>query len=139
MDLNLPEGSTAEEVTLKRLASGPSSRVTTWQAYDINGQTFYTAAKDKKSVCKNSGVWIDAIDDVTGSKVTYFGFIEDIWELDYGSNIQISVDNYGLTIVDLAKVGYKNDSWVLAKRVGQVLYIIDPRLKNQKHIVVAGK
>ena len=73
--------------------------------------------------------------------------------MDYGSNIQIpvfrcqwvkhpqgvQVDNYGLTIVDLAKVGYKNDPWVLAKRIGQVLYIIDPRLKNQKHIVVAGK
>ncbi|WVZ75912.1 hypothetical protein U9M48_023930 [Paspalum notatum var. saurae] len=144
MDLNLPEGSTAEEVTLKRLASGPSSRVTTWQAYDINGQTFYTAAKDKKSVCKNIEVRIDAMDDGTGSKVTYFGFIEDIWELDYGLNIQIPVfrcqwvkhpqgvlvDNYELTIVDLAKVGYKNDPWVLAKRIGQVLYIIDPRLKN---------
>ena len=89
IDLNIPEGTTVEEVTLKRLASGPSSRVTTWQAYDINGHTFYTAAKDKKNVCKNSRVRIDAIDDVTGSKVTYLGFIEDIWELDYGSNIQI--------------------------------------------------
>ncbi|WVZ94675.1 hypothetical protein U9M48_040540, partial [Paspalum notatum var. saurae] len=132
MDLNLPEGSTAEEVTLKRLASGLSSRVTTWQAYDINGKIFCTAAKDKKSMCKDSGVRIDAIDDGTGSRVTYSGFIEDIWELDYGSNIQIlvfrcqwvrhpqgvQVDNYGLTIVDLAKVGYKNDPWVLAKRVG---------------------
>ena len=108
---------------------------------------------DSKSVCKNSGVRIDAIDDVTGFKVTYFGFIEDIWELDYGSNMQISVfrcqwmkqpqgvqvDNYGLTIVDLAKVGYKDDPWVLANRVGQVLYILDPRLKNQKHIMVSGK
>ena len=153
MDLNIPEGTTAEEVMLKRLAFGPSSRVTTWQAFDINGQTFYTAAKDKENVCKNSGVRIDAIDDTSGLKFTYFGFIEDIWELDYGSNIQIpvfrcqwvkhpqgvQVDNYGLTIVDLAKVGYKDDPWVLAKCVGQVLYILDPRLKNQKHIVVAGK
>ena len=51
----------------------------------------------------------------------------------------VQVDNYGLTIVDLAKVGYKDDPWVLAKCVGQVLYILDPRLKNQKHIVVSGK
>ncbi|WVZ58128.1 hypothetical protein U9M48_008432 [Paspalum notatum var. saurae] len=144
MDLKVPEGTTAEEVTLKRLASGPSSRVTTWQAYDINSQTFYTVAKDKKSMCQNSGVRIDAIDDTSGVKVTYFGFIEDIWELDYGSNIQIpvfrcqwvkhpqgvQVDNYGLTVVDLTNVGYKDDPWVLAKRVGRVLYILDPRLKN---------
>ncbi|WVZ62321.1 hypothetical protein U9M48_012083 [Paspalum notatum var. saurae] len=130
MDLNLPEGSTVEEVSLKRLASGPSSRVTTWQAYDINDQTFYIAAKDKKSVCQNSGVRIDAIDDVTGSKITYYGFIEDTWELDYGSNIQIlvfrcqwvkhpqRVDNYGLAIVDLTKVEYKDDPWVLATCIG---------------------
>ncbi|WVZ98231.1 hypothetical protein U9M48_043697 [Paspalum notatum var. saurae] len=78
MDQNIKDGTTLEEVTLKRLASGPSSRVTTWQAYDINGHTFYTAAKDKKCICKNSGVQIDAINDATGLKVTYFGFIEDI-------------------------------------------------------------
>ena len=51
----------------------------------------------------------------------------------------MQVDNYRLTVVDLAKVGYKDDPWVLAKRVGQVLYILDPRLKNQKHIVVSEK
>jgi hypothetical protein len=27
------------------------------------------------------------------------------------------VDNYGLTLVDLKKVGYKDDPWVLAKCV----------------------
>ena len=51
----------------------------------------------------------------------------------------VEIDNYGLTIVNLAKAGYKDDPWVLAKCVGQVLYILDPRLKNQKHIVVTGK
>ena len=51
----------------------------------------------------------------------------------------VEIDNYGLTIVNLAKAGYKDDPWVLAKRVGQVLYILDPHLKNQKHIVVSGK
>ncbi|WVZ53223.1 hypothetical protein U9M48_004195 [Paspalum notatum var. saurae] len=69
-DLNILEGTTAAEVTLKRLASDPSSRVTTWQAYDINGQTFYTAANDQKSVCKNSGVRIDAIEGTLDLKVT---------------------------------------------------------------------
>ncbi|MEM5398360.1 hypothetical protein, partial [Staphylococcus gallinarum] len=78
------------EKTIKRLASGPSSQVTSWQAYDINAYTFYTNAKDKKSVSQNRGVRIEAI-DTTGQKSTYYGFIDDIWELDYGSNIQIPV------------------------------------------------
>ncbi|WVZ82866.1 hypothetical protein U9M48_030076 [Paspalum notatum var. saurae] len=88
-----------------------------------------------------------------GQQVTYFGIIDDIWELDYGLNIQIpifkcqwvkhpqrvEVDNYGLTSVDLANVGYKDDPWVLARRVAQVFYILDPSQKKQKHIVASSK
>jgi hypothetical protein len=42
--------------------------------------------KDRKSVNHNRGVHIDAVDiaDVT---TTFFGFIEDIWELGYGLGI----------------------------------------------------
>jgi hypothetical protein len=29
----------------------------------------------------------------------------------------VTDDNYGLTLVDLANVGYKDDPWVLAERV----------------------
>jgi hypothetical protein len=79
--LNLPDGGTKDEMTLQRL-SGPSSQVTSWQVYDINGYTLYTNAKDKKSVSQNS-IHIDAI-DATDVTTTYFGFIEDIWKLDYG-------------------------------------------------------
>ena len=32
------------------------------------------------------------------------------------------MDNYGLRIVDLSKVGYKDDPWVLGNRVAQVFY-----------------
>ncbi len=40
-------------------------------------------AKDKKSTNQNSGVRFDAIDE-NGQKDTYYGYIEEIWELDYG-------------------------------------------------------
>ena len=63
---------------MKRLTEGPSSMVTSWQAYDINGYTFYTIEKDTKSrVVQNSGVLYEAIDD-NGAKTTYFGFIEHL-------------------------------------------------------------
>ena len=45
------------------------------------------------------------------------------------------MDAYGLTIVDLNNVGYKDDPWVLASQVAQVLYVADPA-KKAKHIVV---
>ena len=48
------------------------------------------------------------------------------------------MDGYGLTIVDLNNVGYKDDPWVLASQVAQVLYVADPA-KKRKHVVVLGK
>ena len=59
------DGETMEEQTIKRLAAGPSSQVTSWQGYDINGYLFYTAAKDRKTVSQNSGVRIEALEKRT--------------------------------------------------------------------------
>ena len=101
---------------------------------------------------QNSGVRIAALDERTGQSTTYFGVIDDIWEVHYGSNIQILffpcrwvkhpkgvvVDGYGLTIVDLNKIGYKDDPWVLASQIAHVLYVADPA-KKTKHIVTPRK
>jgi hypothetical protein len=67
-DLNLPVGETEEEKTIRLLTSGPHSLVKSWQAYDINGCTFYTKAKNSRSQCQNSGVRVDA-EDSTGQKM----------------------------------------------------------------------
>jgi hypothetical protein len=58
---------------IKRLATDPSSHVTSWQGCDINVYLFYTAAKDKKTVSQNSGVSIEALDERTDQSTTYYG------------------------------------------------------------------
>ena len=50
----------------------------------------------------------------------------------------VEVDAYGLTIVELNNIGYKDDQWVLASQVAQVLYVADPA-KKTKHVVVPRK
>jgi hypothetical protein len=65
------------------LAKKPSSTILTFQGYEINRNIFYTIAQDKKSTKQNSDVRFDAAND-NGRKDTYYGYIEDIWELDYG-------------------------------------------------------
>jgi hypothetical protein len=82
MDKEIP----TEDMMMKMLASRPSSCVTSWQTYDINGYTYYTKEKDKKSVAQNSDIHIEAIDP-QGLKTMYYGYIQDIWELDYGLRI----------------------------------------------------
>jgi hypothetical protein len=49
----------------------------------------------------------------------------------------VSVDNYGLTLVELKNVGHQDDPWVSADSVAQVFYVLDP--ETMKHVVVSGK
>ena len=52
------------------LALGPTCTFATYQAYDINGYTFYTEAKDKNSDYQNSGVMMESSDN-NGKKQRY--------------------------------------------------------------------
>jgi len=75
-------------------------------------------------MAQNSSVQCEAIDDETGEISTYVGFIEDIWELDYGAfqvpvfrcqwveDKHVTVDNYMIRVLDLSKVGYKDNLWI---------------------------
>jgi hypothetical protein len=74
MDKEIP----TEDMMIKMLSSRPLSCVTSWQAYDINGYSYYTKEKDKKSVAQNSDIRIEAIDP-QGLKITYYGYIQNIW------------------------------------------------------------
>ena len=73
-------------------------------------------------MAQNSGVRYEGIDESIGQTKTYFGQIEEIWELDYGGDLQLAVfhyqwlkpkevimDDFGLTIMELQCVGYKDD------------------------------
>ena len=147
---------------LQCLARGLSMIIMQYQWYEINGYIFYTRAQDEKSTNQNSGVRIDAIGN-DGNKDSYFGVIE-IWELDYGplkiplfrcqwvnrAGGGVTTDQYGMTIVDFKKIGYKDEPFVRAKDVAQVFYVKDMSSKPKKnqgksddeskcHIVLPGK
>ena len=62
----------------------------------------------------------------------------------------VIIDNYGMTIVDLNKIGYRDEPFVLANAITQVFYVKDmsskPIKKDAKsndqpkhHIVLIGK
>ena len=65
----------------------PSSNIMTFKGYEINGNTFYMIAQDKKSTNQNSGVRFDA--ETKTGKETYYGYIQDIWELDYRRGLKV--------------------------------------------------
>jgi hypothetical protein len=86
------------------------------------------------------------------AKNAYYGYIEEIWDSNYGMSVQIpifkcqwvkhpqgvEIDDYGFTIVDLTKVDDKDEPWVLAATVAQCFYILYTK-DEKKYIIVPGK
>jgi hypothetical protein len=108
--------------------------------------------KMKKSTNQNSGVHIDAIGN-DGKKDSYYGVIEEIWELNNGplkiplfrcqwmnrAGGGVAIDQYEMTKVDLKKIGYKDEPFVLAKDVIQLFYVKDMSSKSKKDISSKSK
>jgi hypothetical protein len=131
---------------LALLARGPSSTIVKFQAYDINDYTFYTRDQDQKTTHQNSGVRIDSM-DINNNKNSYYGVIEEIWELEYGPlNIPLFLcqwvkligggirkDQYGMTIVDLTKIGFKDEPFVLAKNVCHTCFSKENQVQTYMH------
>ncbi|KAH6800800.1 hypothetical protein C2S52_001264, partial [Perilla frutescens var. hirtella] len=119
-----------------------------YQGYLIDGVTYYTRERDDLRAVQNSGVSLVAKTmQVASAKdknpivadMMFYGKIEEIWELDYNickfvlfkcswveNNSGVKVDDLGFTLVNLKKIGYKNDSFILGKLVKQVFYVDDP-------------
>ena len=63
------------------MSQGAEHNLMTYEAYDINGYTFYTEEKDMKSDYQNSGVTMES--NTGNDKDRYYGRNEEIWELSY--------------------------------------------------------
>jgi hypothetical protein len=121
---------------IRNLAVGSLFTITRYEGMDINGYTFYTLTQDKKSVYQNSGVSVRVVvddshdDDDDTETDTYYGQIEEIWELDYvglkvalfrcrwvtNGKRAVSKDKYGYVSVDFPVFGYKKRTVCLRQR-----------------------
>jgi hypothetical protein len=150
---NPPQGEYSEEDRLiLALSQGASRSVMTYQAYDINGYTFYTEEKDNNCDYQNSGVTgIFYTGDVPER---YYGRIEEIWELNYvtekvpmfrvrWAKSVLKEGRYFTTMVipkntTSANAPASNEPWVMASKVDQCWYITDPS-KPSRVVVRRGK
>ena len=102
---------------------------------------FTQKKQDGKSTYKNCGVCFDAHDENDNVQVTYYGFIEGIWELAYGPLKaalfrcqwvwleEINTYSEGFTTVDVTKTACRGDPIILAKDVMQIFYAGDNKIK----------
>ncbi|KAK1697981.1 hypothetical protein QYE76_014678 [Lolium multiflorum] len=154
IDANPPPMDSDKDKLVLALSHGPAPNLMTYQAYDINGYTFYTEEKDKNSVYQNSGVTMDSW---TGDvKTRYYGRIEEIWELSYaGEKVPMfrirwaksvtKEDRYFTTMFlpeanksKSTNATAQNEPWVLAEHVHQCFFITDPS-RPSRVIVRRGK
>ena len=108
---------------------------------------YFPRVRDKKSTNQNSGVRFNATDE-NEQKVTYYVYIEEIWELDYGPTFKVPLfrckwvkltrggvdvdQKYGMTKVDLNNLAYMDEPFVLANDVAQIFYVKDMSTKPRK-------
>ncbi|KAK1629083.1 hypothetical protein QYE76_003398 [Lolium multiflorum] len=154
IDATPPPMDSDKDKLVLALSHGPAPNIMTYQAYDINGYTFYTEEKDKNSVYQNSGVTMDSW---TGDvKTRYYGRIEEIWELSYaGEKVpmfhirwakSITKEDRYFTTMFLPEANkskstnatVQNEPWVLAEHVHQCFFITDPS-RPSRVIVRRGK
>ncbi|XP_073152024.1 uncharacterized protein [Henckelia pumila] len=134
---------------LKWIARGPSTQVLKYSSYMINGVTYATKERDDIRVSQNSGVSLVAKTmQVASAKdknpvvsdMVFYGVIEEIWELDYHqfqiimfkcnwveNNNGIKIDDLGFTLVNLNRVGFKSDFFILGSQAKKVFYVEDPK------------
>lgn len=119
-----------------------------YSGYGINGYSFHTREHDLRSTTQNSGVTVEGESlHVSSAKdknqvyanMSYYGVIEDIWELNYTSfkiavfrckwvdnKTGVKVDENGFTLVDLNKEGDSSDQFIMVNQAKQVFYVSNP-------------
>ncbi|XP_038705330.1 uncharacterized protein LOC120001133 [Tripterygium wilfordii] len=139
------------------LARGPDRRVTFYKGYITKGFRFHTKERELSLKTQNSGVIVKG-DELTGS-VDYYGVIKDIIELEYfGENRVVlyrcdwfdvppqgrnqtrgyNKDDFGFITLDMTRICYQNEPFVLASQADQVYYV--KGIKNSSwHTVVKVK
>ncbi|KAL6279615.1 hypothetical protein ACE6H2_016496 [Prunus campanulata] len=132
------EDNNAISENLRWLAAGPSIGVSSFRSYLINGVKFNTKAQDDVRTIQNSGVYLLAHTmQVASAKdknpivsnMGFYGVIQEIWDLDYqkfripvlrcdwiDNTSGLVVDELGFTLVDLSKIGHRNDQFVMASQ-----------------------
>ncbi|XP_073132543.1 uncharacterized protein [Henckelia pumila] len=99
---------------LKWMARGPSKQVLKYSSYLIDRVTYATRERDDMRVVQNSGVSLVAKTMQVSSAKDKHPIVSDM------------VDDLGFTLVNLHRIGYKSDSFILASQAKQVFYIEAP-------------
>ena len=132
------EGSPEITEELWSLANGPGSIIGLYSGCISNGFRFHTRDREKRRMCQNSGLVVQGLHK--GKTINFYGYLCKIWELRYshgdtvvlfhcewyntGHRKRIYIDGH-ITSIDITRLWYKDDPFVLPSNVSQVFYVND--------------
>jgi hypothetical protein len=136
-------------VELRQVAHGCQYRAASYNTYDINGYRFRTTAHERKR--HNAKIRISGVVTVGEDGVDYYGIIEEIIELCFGSTKPLKIvlfkcqwfhpfsgvrrsPNIGLVEVKKTSVLPGNEPFIVAHQATQVYYVSYP-CKNVRSLV----
>ncbi|KAF5470111.1 hypothetical protein F2P56_010651 [Juglans regia] len=131
------------------LACGPERYVASYAACIVNGKRFHTKQRELRRRTQNSGVLV--IGDESANNVDFYGVINDIVELHYMGRRRVylfmcdwfdvgdqrrgvRVDNH-MTSINMDRIWYKDEPFVLACQASQCFYIRDVRAQGRWFVV----
>lgn len=146
MQDNCDERATAHIISLAR---GPDPRVRVYSRYFINGFLFRTKDSEKNLATQNSGVV--ASSDATSGSIDWYGVIKEIIVLEYmgrrevvlfkcdwfekqlqgrGRSRSYKIDEYGYVNIDVSRLYYQSEPYILGNQAEQVYYVKDAKRPN---------
>ncbi|KAI8561154.1 hypothetical protein RHMOL_Rhmol04G0315500 [Rhododendron molle] len=132
------EGSSEATDELWSLANGPGSVIDLYSGCISNGVRFHTRDRESRRRCQNSGLVVEG--NHKGENINFFGYLCKIWELRYlhgGTVVLFECEWYNagqrsriyndecVTSIDVSRLWYKDDPFVLPSQVRQVFYVND--------------
>lgn len=131
------------------LACGPDKRVWKYKGCIVNGVRFLVKDRDNHRRSSNSGI---SCEGVHNDKITdFYGILKGVFKIEYGRGYNVfmfSCDWYDLanrrtgirkethfTSVNISRLWYKNDPYILCSQAKQVFYVDDLKLGDSWKIV----
>ncbi|XP_058214912.1 uncharacterized protein LOC131326234 [Rhododendron vialii] len=134
------QGSPKATEELWSLANGPGSIIGLYSGCISNGFRFHTRDREKRRMCQNSGLVVEGLHKGKTINFYGYGYLCKIWELRYshgdtvvlfkcewyntGHKKRIYTDGH-VTSIDITRLWYKDDPFVLPSNVRQVFYVND--------------
>lgn len=135
-----------DDLDRRALSRGPNSVAFSYQGFNVNGFAFRTMESEQNKKIQKSGIMVQSMHDKDDHESTYYGRLNDVISLDYGSRGRIVLfrcdwvnttsgtkfDSLGFTMVNFSRLIHtgereEHEPFILASQAEMVYYVRDPK------------